>query len=289
LEEEFILEDFQNADYGQIELNYNAFMRSAYRTALHSLALPLHSHGLDVGCGPGGLFSLLDEALDSTGTIVGCDISHPHLALSKRMIEQYELQSRVSLHAVDLREPLPFEDNQFDWAWSADVLWPMFFPQPVEIIKELRRVVKPGGIIAIFFANVSRSLILPGYDEMEQYLCIAVKQKSWGLKNNIPEISTERANSWLQKAGLIDVRISSHIAYHQAPLNDDVNRYLEDFAMLEYRNLNQEDLNQVGMKQSMWDTWQTISIPQSPQYILSQKDYYCALFGTLFSGHIPHD
>lgn len=277
--------DLKNADYSK--LAYNAFMKPAYRSALKELALPPGSHGLDVGCGPGGLLPLLDKGIDGLGMIVGCDISQPHLAQAQQIVEQYELQTRVSLQAVDLREPLPFADNTFDWAWSADVLWPVFFPQPAQIIKELRRIVKPGGIVAVFFANVSRSLILPGYDDVEQYLRLAFKQKSWGDKNGIPDIHTEKANRWLQDAGLSDVQISSHTALHQAPLNEEVVEYLEHFAILEYRNLTREEVLQVGMAPSMWEAWQMISNPQSPQYLLSQQDYYCALFATLFSGHVP--
>jgi ubiquinone/menaquinone biosynthesis C-methylase UbiE len=279
-----LAEHFQNEAYTRMELGYNAFMRPAHISALSTLALPPHSKVLDVGCGPGGLFPILDDALHSTGTVLGCDISRPNLIHAKKIIEQYKLQNRFSIMEIDLRKPLPFEDNSFDWAWSADVIWPSLFSQPQDLIGELCRVVKPGGLIAIFFFNMPRFLFLPGYESIEQYIRLAeCKQRS----HQSLEFSPERANRWLRSAGLQDIRSSVHAAYHQAPLNDKVKDYMNEHGIADYKTLTREQLLQVGMSPALWETWQEISNPKSESYILNQEDYYCALFGMFFSGRTP--
>jgi SAM-dependent methyltransferase len=48
-------------------------------------------------------------------------------------------------------EDLSFDDDVFDWAWSADTFWPVAGRDSLPMDQEFGRVVKPGGIVAILF------------------------------------------------------------------------------------------------------------------------------------------
>jgi demethylmenaquinone methyltransferase/2-methoxy-6-polyprenyl-1,4-benzoquinol methylase len=277
-------DDPTRVDYAESELRYNRFMASAYRSALATLGLPHGSRGLDVGCGPGGLLPLLDAATGGTGHITGIDISRPHLARAARLVEEHGLAARVRLLPADLREPLPFPDGSFDWAWSADVLWPTRFPDPASIVRELARVVRPGGVVALFFANAYRGALLPGWPHLEHRVQHAAAAK-WRTAPR-PTLSHEGATTWLRAAGLTGVGVTAHLAQYQAPLDEAARGYLEGYLFPEYRNLTRTEFLGVGGTDEDWERWTVLSEPRSPGYALAQEDYYCYLPGTLAVGRV---
>lgn len=86
-----------NVDYALSELRYNAFMTPAYRSALAALNLSSGMHVLDAGCGPGGLFPLLGEAVGSAGHITGVDASQSHLDVAREFAQGQGVQTPLTL------------------------------------------------------------------------------------------------------------------------------------------------------------------------------------------------
>jgi SAM-dependent methyltransferase len=92
---------------------------------------------LDVGCGPGALVAELVRRL-GTEAVVAVDPSPPMVA-----------EARARHPGVDVREgraeALPFEDASVDVALAQLVLH--FVSEPDAALAELRRVVRPGGVV----------------------------------------------------------------------------------------------------------------------------------------------
>jgi demethylmenaquinone methyltransferase/2-methoxy-6-polyprenyl-1,4-benzoquinol methylase len=63
------------------------------------------------------------------------------------MVKEAGLSERISFREGDVKD-LPFDNDVFDWAWSVDCIGyaPM---EPLPAIKELARVVKPGGSVVL--------------------------------------------------------------------------------------------------------------------------------------------
>ncbi len=100
---------------------------------------------LDVGSGPGALIQML-AAQSRAGFIAGVDAS----PLMVRLASQRNTQA-MRVGRVEIREgsalALPFEDASFDKALSANSVH--IWPDRLAGVKEMRRVLKPGGIIAL--------------------------------------------------------------------------------------------------------------------------------------------
>ncbi len=168
----------------------------AIRQAMQELALPEGSMGLDAGCGIGQYALWLADAVGPRGKVTGLDIFPDNLAVARHLSDQSPVSGRVSFTEGDFRH-LSFEDDSFDWAWCSDALWPVVVADdPVAGIRELGRVVRPGGTVAILYCS-SQSL-LPGYPTLEARLNSAFAATAPYLGNVPPHLHFMRALGWLQ-------------------------------------------------------------------------------------------
>ncbi|MCC6792617.1 MAG: methyltransferase domain-containing protein [Thermomicrobiales bacterium] len=97
---------------------------------------------LDVGCGTGVIFDDLATAIGPTGTITGLDHSAEFLSTARERADGAGYGNIVSLADGDAHD-LPFPDASFDAAHVERVL--MHLSDPDRALRELHRVVRPGG------------------------------------------------------------------------------------------------------------------------------------------------
>lgn len=95
---------------------------------------------LDVGCGTGSLTGVLSE-FAGIRSIVGVDLAEVYLESARQSIRD----PRVAFRTADATS-LPFADRSFDRAFSMLVL--QFVPDAGKAVSEMRRVVRPGGVVA---------------------------------------------------------------------------------------------------------------------------------------------
>lgn len=92
---------------------------------------------LEVGCGAG---TDLVRFAKGGALVSGVDLSASAIALAKKNFEQHGLQAE--LREAD-GEHLPFGDGTFDLVYAHGVV--QYTPDPQALVKECRRVLKPGG------------------------------------------------------------------------------------------------------------------------------------------------
>ncbi|WP_040286732.1 demethylmenaquinone methyltransferase [Sporosarcina koreensis] len=109
---------------------------------------------LDVCCGTADWTIALANAVGTNGTVTGLDFSEAMLSSAAPKTEDYPNITLVQGNAMEL----PFEDNTFDVVTIGFGLRNV--PDYEKVLKELYRVVKPGGLAACL--ETSQSLI-PGY------------------------------------------------------------------------------------------------------------------------------
>jgi SAM-dependent methyltransferase len=110
----------------------------ARRAILDALALGPQDRLLDVGCG-GGL--LLRDALASGAAVTGLDHSEEMVRLAGERAPGAEV-------VLGGAERLPFGDASFTAIAMSIVFF--FLPDPVAVLRECRRVLAPGGRIAVY-------------------------------------------------------------------------------------------------------------------------------------------
>lgn len=98
---------------------------------------------LDVASGTAGV--ALELAARGAGRIVGVDVTYPMLEQGRRNIAAKDMAGRVQLVA-GRAEQLPFDDATFDALTFTYLL--RYVRDPQATLRELARVVKPGGVVA---------------------------------------------------------------------------------------------------------------------------------------------
>lgn len=115
-----------------------------WRTAMVEHITGAHAHlVLDVACGPARVSRALAEGTDAF--VIGLDLSDSMLAQGTTNIAAHSLQDRIAL-VLGRGEQLPFPDATFD-ALSFTYLL-RYVADPAATLRELARVVKPGGPIS---------------------------------------------------------------------------------------------------------------------------------------------
>ncbi len=278
--------------YAEQELLYNQFMKPAIRSAINHLSLPTGSIGLDAGCGPGGIMPLLDSMTGGVGCVIGIDNSAELLEYAYQQISNSQSTDRIALVCADLGQPIPLPADYLDWVWTADVLTSENGKRgfsPVEAVKDMVRVVKPGGQVAIFLGNRLGAIFMPGYSHIENCLTTAVNLIYRKEDHFHPAFHNENVLEWMRCAGLTQISFSGYITQYQSPLHPDIMRYIQKY-IFEDEYASSPQLKQfahgVGLTEEEWQVWLDISNPQSQNYILNHPSYYCVRFGTLAVGRV---
>jgi ubiquinone/menaquinone biosynthesis C-methylase UbiE len=200
--------------------HHESVLRShRWRTAENSAAylLPYLKPGLsilDVGCGPGtitaDLAALVDGALvpdsgpmaPASGRVTAIEVTADALGLARA--EAAARGQRNIDFAVADAHALDFADGTFDVVHAHQVL--QHVGDPVQALREMRRVCKPGGIVAARDSDYRGFTWFPELPELDEWLAL-YQQVARG--NGGEPDAGRRLLSWAHSAGFTDVTATS--------------------------------------------------------------------------------
>jgi ubiquinone/menaquinone biosynthesis C-methylase UbiE len=156
---------------------------------------------LDIGCGPGTITADL-AALVLPGTVTAVEITEPALDLARAEIAEREVPN-VAFEVADVHA-LPFADGSFDVVHAHQVL--QHVADPVLALREMRRVCKPGGIVAARDGDYQAFAWYPLLPELDEWMT----HYQWAARDNGGEPDAgRRLLAWAHQAGFTDVTASS--------------------------------------------------------------------------------
>jgi SAM-dependent methyltransferase len=115
------------------------------RWTVSLLDIQPQSHVLEIGFGPGVSTQYAAEKA-TQGFVAGIDHSETMVQAARKRNAEAIKAGRMELKQGDVTS-LPFLDESFDKVFSIHSIY--FWTKPVDCLKELRRVLKPGGLLAI--------------------------------------------------------------------------------------------------------------------------------------------
>ncbi|WP_129266456.1 methyltransferase domain-containing protein [Streptomyces sp. M3] len=152
---------------------------------------------LDVGCGPGTITTDL-ASLVAPGRVTAVDASHDVLEraaanAAERGVENVEFAT-ADVHALD------FPDDSFDVVHAHQVL--QHVSDPVQALREMRRVCRPGGVVAARDSDYAAMTWYPEVPGMHEW------QELYGRvarANGGEPDAGRRLLSWARQAGFTDI------------------------------------------------------------------------------------
>ncbi len=187
--------------------HHDSVLRShRWRTAQNSAAYLLPHLGsdasvLDVGCGPGTITVDLAGHVPH-GHVVGVDRSAEVVEQARAHASAAEVVN-VTFEPADLYR-LPYGDGEFDVVHAHQVL--QHVSDPVAALREMRRVCRPGGIVAVRESDFGGMRWYPAHPGLDAWMMLY--QRVARATGGEPEAG-RMLHAWARAAGLAVIAASS--------------------------------------------------------------------------------
>ena len=164
---------------------------------------------LDFGCGPGTISVGLAKAV-APGELHGLDMEKSQTDLAGAVAASQGLGNAI-FHVGDVTD-MPFEDGFFDVAHCHNVL--MHIPDTAAVLEEVKRVLKPGGIIGCREMMIDSCFTHPDF---------GVIRRAWDMFADLltaddghPQMGKD-LKSYIVEAGFANVRFTGSFDIYSTP------------------------------------------------------------------------
>lgn len=155
---------------------------------------------LEVGCGTGATLRMLVRRPDFSGKAVGVDQSPEFIAAAQRFVSGEPGAERMEFDVGDAHK-LDFPDGSFDVVFAHTLI--SHVTDPFAVLREMARLVKPGGKLAIFDGDyASMTYAMPDH-ELGQRMDAALVKVSFNnprimrdLPRLMPEFGLKLEQAW---------------------------------------------------------------------------------------------
>lgn len=177
---------------------------AVFTRLFHKYAAQLDLHPdanvLEVGCGTGAMSRFLARRDGFAGTAFGIDQSPQFVAAGRQFAADEEIAARVDFRVGDAHA-IDFPADTFDVVFAHTLI--SHVTEPVDVLREMVRVARPGGIVAVFDGDyASMTYAFPDHDFGHQ-MDTALVNASFNnprvmrdLPRLMPELGLELKEAW---------------------------------------------------------------------------------------------
>lgn len=261
-----------------LDTHFEAY-RPEYEAQLRAVGIRSGWRVLDAGAGSGSYLPLLADLVGPTGRIAAFDLAPDNVARIAAQLADQPLTAPVETQVGSLLA-LPYPDASFDAVWCANTTQYLTDAELDTALREMRRVVRPGGLIALKEADVTLQRILPAP------IAIMLHAHEQGMRAGIVTshgcLRACMLHAWLRNAGLVQIERRTTLIERSAPLAPASRAYLRSLLVSAAGFL--ADHAEVEEDRAFW---RRLRDPASVESLLDAPDFYSSAGNILAVGQVP--
>lgn len=248
--------------------------RDAYLGLLGQAGIRPGAHVLDAGCGGGDFLPWLADLVGPEGRVSAVDLAEENAALATERLARWAPACPVEVRRADLLR-LPYPDDSFDAVWCANTAQYLSDAELALALREMRRVVRPGGTVAVKDLDAHLITARP----TDPYLFTDFFRAAGRTPGYAAQLlRTRDLYRHLKAAGLTGVRQQTVLIEHFAPLTPQARAfYAPTCAQLAGQAL------ELGLS----GQWRRFVDPDAPDHPLDSPDGYISEGNVLAVGTVP--
>lgn len=257
-----------------LDIHYLA-LRQEYDATLRAAGLRPGWSVLDAGAGNGVFLPLMSELLGPQGHIEALDLAPENIQAIEALIADRRFACPIRTRIGDITA-LPYEARAFDAVWSANVVQYLDDKELTGTIGEFRRVVRPGGLVAVKEIDISVWQYQPQDPKLIWRLLDALSddvQMSGAMRGT-------RVAAWFRAAGLENVSAITTLAERRQPLRPVERDYICNNLKFLAGLARTRDLSEADRRE-----WRAIG--EQPERLLSDPGFCYREMWVLSLGTVP--
>lgn len=256
-----------------------AAMQPEYEEMLRWVGIQPGWKVLDAACGTGSYLPLVAELVGPTGEVHAVDLDPGIVELVRQRAAGGGWSAPVFARVGDVLK-LPYEDDVFDVAWCANTSEYFTDDQCRQMLRELKRVVRPGGLVAVKEYDPTAQQFQPCPPAVFFRFWLAASQSSRLQMTSFNR--TIRLGEWLRQSGLIDTCQRPTLMVRFQPL-----RAMERKFSREILQGNAELAAGYDLSAEDRAMWAKLGDVDAPDHILNHPDFQYRAIQTVFVGRVP--
>ena len=257
-----------------------ALAQPEYEALLKAVGLQSGWHVLDAGCGVGSFLPLMSELVGENSRITAVDLAPENLDIVETKIAP-SLACSLETKMANITE-LPFADDTFDALWCANVCQYLTDEELRTALTECRRVVRPGGLVAIKEFDMAMWYCWPPGPRLIWRLYEALAQARHTYFEQA--MRSSELMIWLKQANLQNGRFQSVTIDRSAPLKPYELSFVQEICQIFSHLASMAELSEEDRA-----LWQQISNVEAEDHITNGTDFLYREGALLFVGQVPSD
>ncbi len=254
--------------------------RPEYEAQVRAVGIQSGWRVLDAACGSGSFLPLLAELVGPTGRLAALDLAPDNVAVVEQRVAVSALPCPVEARAGTVLD-LPYADDSFDAVWFANTSQYLTDAELATVLAEFRRVVRPGGLVAVKESEGTFLVILPAPPGLFLRLIEALARG--GFVQAAGVLRAPLLGGWLRRAGLVEVRRRSTLIERSPPLDATARRYWRGTL-----TLFAAAAAQMALTAADQESWERLRDPDALDRFLADADT-CLFDGNVLAvGRVPH-
>lgn len=265
---------------GWLDTHFEA-CRPEYEAMLASVGIEPGWRVLDAGCGSGSYLPLLAGIVGPYGSVHAVDLAPDNVAFVEERLSRWDLPCPVEARAASLGA-LPYPDGAFDAVWCANTTLHFGDEDLPSVLAELRRVVRPGGLVAVKDVDTNLLRFYPA----DSFLVFRLSESGLRAERVAAEsrgsLRGRELRRWLERSGLTGVWQRTTLIERWAPLRPVERQFFGEWlaylaGLAEERKVPEADLA----------TWRSVRDPAAMDHLLDHPEFYACEGQVVSVGRAP--